>query len=155
MIVRTDAEAAALITSDVDERYQPFIISEHTKECCYHTKDGIAWVKAYASFADSIWVEASTPDLDIARKFSEVVKDSISGLDTGVKLLVVVQLKQHLDDSAIPKFKKEFIAMGFKCQSIPLIGFHALNYSMFDLTYDYAAQADYRLCRVTRARVSC
>jgi isocitrate lyase len=142
VIARTDAEAATLITSDVDERDQPFITGERTREGFYRTRNGIdpciARAKAYAPFADLIWMETGTPDLEVARKFSEAVKAEYPDKMLAYNCSPSFNWKKHLDDSAIAKFQKELAAMGFKFQFITLAGFHALNYSMFDLAYGYA-----------------
>ncbi|AFE11792.1 isocitrate lyase [Mycobacterium tuberculosis RGTB423] len=142
VIARTDAEAATLITSDVDERDQPFITGERTREGFYRTKNGIepciARAKAYAPFADLIWMETGTPDLEAARQFSEAVKAEYPDQMLAYNCSPSFNWKKHLDDATIAKFQKELAAMGFKFQFITLAGFHALNYSMFDLAYGYA-----------------
>jgi isocitrate/methylisocitrate lyase len=142
VIARTDAEAATLITSDVDERDQPFITGERTREGFYRTRNGIdpciARAKSYAPFADLIWMETGTPDLELARKFSEAVKAEYPDQMLAYNCSPSFNWKQHLDDSTIAKFQKELAAMGFRFQFITLAGFHALNYSMFDLAYGYA-----------------
>ncbi len=142
VIARTDAEAATLITSDVDERDRPFITGERTREGFYRTKNGIepciARAKAYAPFADLIWMETGTPDLELARKFSEAVKHEYPDQMLAYNCSPSFNWRKHLDDGTIAKFQKELAAMGFKFQFITLAGFHALNYSMFDLAYGYA-----------------
>src|SRR6201994_2399893 len=142
VIARTDAEAATLITSDVDERDQPFITGERTKEGFYRVKNGlepcIARAKAYAPYSDLIWMETGTPDLDLAAKFAEGVKSEFPDQMLAYNCSPSFNWKKHLDDSTIAKFQKELGAMGFKFQFITLAGFHALNYSMFDLAYGYA-----------------
>ena len=141
VIARTDAEAATLITSDVDERDQPFITGERTREGFYRTKNGIepciARAKAYAPFADLIWMETGTPDLEMARRFSEAVKAEHPDQMLAYNCSPSFNWRQHLDDSTIAKFQKELAAMGFKFQFITLAGFHALNYSMFELARGY------------------
>jgi isocitrate lyase len=142
VIARTDAEAATLITSDVDERDQPFITGERTKEGFYRVKNGlepcIARAKAYAPYSDLIWMETGTPDLELAAKFAEGVKDEFPDQMLAYNCSPSFNWKKHLDDATIAKFQKELGAMGFKFQFITLAGFHALNYSMFDLAYGYA-----------------
>jgi isocitrate lyase len=142
VIARTDAEAATLITSDVDERDQPFITGERTREGFYRTRNGIepciARAKAYAPYADLIWMETGTPDLEVARKFAEAVKAEHPDQLLAYNCSPSFNWKKHLDDSTIAKFQKELGSMGFKFQFITLAGFHALNYSMFDLAYGYA-----------------
>ena len=142
VIARTDAEAATLITSDVDERDQPFITGERTREGFYRTKNGIepciARAKAYAPFADLIWMETGTPDLEVARKFSEAVKSEYPDQMLAYNCSPSFNWRKHLDDGTIAKFQKELAAMGFKFQFITLAGFHALNHSMFSLARGYA-----------------
>src|ERR1700733_6748604 len=142
VIARTDAEAATLITSDVDERAQPFITGERTKEGFYRVKNGIepciARAKSYAPYSDLIWMETGTPDLALARKFAEGVKSEFPDQLLAYNCSPSFNWRKHLDDSTIARFQKELGAMGFKFQFITLAGFHALNYSMFDLAYGYA-----------------
>ena len=142
VIARTDAEAATLITSDVDERDQPFITGERTKEGFYRVKNGlepcIARAKAYAPYSDLIWMETGTPDLELAAKFAEGVKAEFPDQMLAYNCSPSFNWRKHLDDATIAKFQKELGAMGFKFQFITLAGFHALNYSMFDLAYGYA-----------------
>ena len=142
VIARTDAEAATLITSDVDERDRPFVTGERTAEGFYRVKNGlepcIARAKAYAPYSDLIWMETGTPDLDLARKFAEGVKSEFPDQLLAYNCSPSFNWRKHLDDSTIARFQKELGAMGFKFQFITLAGFHALNYSMFDLAYGYA-----------------
>ena len=144
VIARTDAEAATLITSDVDERDKPFVTGERTSEGFYRVKNGlepcIARAKAYAPFSDLIWMETGTPDLELAKKFAEGVKAEFPDQLLAYNCSPSFNWKQHLDDATIAKFQKELGAMGFKFQFITLAGFHALNYSMFDLAYGYARE---------------
>jgi isocitrate lyase len=142
VIARTDAEAATLITSDVDERDQPFITGERTAEGFYRVRNGIepciARAKSYAPYSDLIWMETGTPDLELAAKFAEGVKSEFPDQMLAYNCSPSFNWKKHLDDATIAKFQKELGAMGFKFQFITLAGFHALNYSMFDLAYGYA-----------------
>jgi isocitrate lyase len=147
IIARTDAEAATLITSDVDERDQEFILREggqpvRTPEGFYKVRNGvepcIARAKAYAPYSDLIWMETGTPDLSLARKFAEAVKAEFPDQMLAYNCSPSFNWKKHLDDSTIAKFQRELGAMGFKFQFITLAGFHALNYSMFDLAHGYA-----------------
>ncbi|WP_300539903.1 isocitrate lyase, partial [uncultured Nocardioides sp.] len=144
VIARTDAEAATLITSDVDERDQPFITGERTAEGFYRVKNGlepcIARAKAYAPYSDLIWMETGTPDLELAKKFAEGVKSEFPDQMLAYNCSPSFNWRKHLDDATIAKFQKELGAMGFKFQFITLAGFHALNYSMFDLAYGYARE---------------
>jgi isocitrate lyase len=144
IIARTDAEAATLITADVDERDRPFITGERTKEGFYHVRNGvepcIARAKAYAPYADLIWMETGKPDLELARTFAEGVKSEFPDQLLAYNCSPSFNWKAHLDDATIAKFQKELGAMGFKFQFITLAGFHSLNYGMFDLAYGYARE---------------
>ena len=142
IIARTDAEAATLITSDVDERDQEFITGERTAEGFYKVRNGIepciARAKAYAPYSDLIWMETGTPDLELARKFAESVKAEFPDQMLSYNCSPSFNWKKHLDDATIAKFQRELGAMGFSFQFITLAGFHALNHSMFDLAEGYA-----------------
>src|SRR6516225_7965176 len=142
VIARTDAEAATLITSDVDERDQPFITGERTREGFYRTKNGIepciARAKAYAPFADLIWMETGTPDLEVAKKFSEAVKAEHPDQMLAYNCSPSFNWKQHLDDPTIARFQKELGAMGYGFQFVTLAGWHALNEATFTLAHSYA-----------------
>ena len=142
IIARTDAEAATLITSDVDERDRPFITGERTSEGFYNVKNGIEpcieRAKAYAPYADMIWMETGTPDLEYAKQFAEAVKAEFPDQLLAYNCSPSFNWKANLDDDTIAKFQKELGAMGYKFQFITLAGFHSLNYGMFDLAYGYA-----------------
>ncbi len=142
VVARTDAEAATLITSDVDERDRPFITGERTAEGFYKVKNGlepcIARAHAYAPYSDLIWMETGTPDLDLARRFAEGVKAEFPDQMLAYNCSPSFNWKQHLDDETIAKFQRELGAMGYTFQFITLAGFHALNSSMFDLAHGYA-----------------
>ncbi|MFE5340999.1 isocitrate lyase [Isoptericola sp. NPDC056578] len=144
VIARTDAEAATLITSDVDERDRPFLTGGRTGEGFYEVRNGvepcIARAKAYAPYADLIWMETGTPDLELARKFAETVKADFPDQMLAYNCSPSFNWKKHLDDDTIAKFQRELGAMGFRFQFITLAGFHALNYSMFDLAHGYARE---------------
>ncbi|MEU7765953.1 isocitrate lyase [Nocardia sp. NPDC049190] len=144
IIARTDAEAATLITSDVDERDKPFLDGTRTSEGFYGVRNGIdpciARAKAYAPFADLIWMETGTPDLELAKKFSESVRNEFPDQLLAYNCSPSFNWKAHLDDATIAKFQKELGAMGFKFQFITLAGFHSLNYGMYDLAYGYARE---------------
>ena len=144
IIARTDAEAATLITSDVDERDRPFITGERTAEGFYKVTNGlapcIARAKAYAPYSDLIWMETGTPDLDLARRFAEGVKAEFPDQMLAYNCSPSFNWKKHLDDDTIAKFQRELGAMGFTFQFITLAGFHALNSSMFDLAHGYARE---------------
>ncbi|MHA7268466.1 isocitrate lyase [Arthrobacter sp. HLT1-20] len=142
IIARTDAEAATLITSDVDDRDKPFITGERTPEGFYHVRNGIepciARALAYAPHADLIWMETGTPDLELAKKFADAVHAEFPDQMLAYNCSPSFNWRKHLDDATIAKFQRELGAMGFKFQFITLAGFHALNYSMFDLAHGYA-----------------
>src|SRR5580698_1593755 len=144
VIARTDAHAATLITSDVDERDQPFITGERTAEGFYRVRNGMAACVArglaYAPYADLLWMETSTPDLDEAREFAEAIKARYPDQMLAYNCSPSFNWHRHLDDGTIEKFQRELGQMGYKFQFITLAGFHALNYSMFDLAQGYAAE---------------
>jgi isocitrate lyase len=142
VVARTDAQAATLITSDVDERDRQYVTGERTAEGFYRVTNGIdpciTRALAYAPYADLIWMETSTPDLEIARQFAEAVKKEFPDQLLAYNCSPSFNWKQHLDDDTIAKFQRELGAMGYKFQSITLAGFHALNYAMFELASGYA-----------------
>ena len=142
VIARTDAHAATLITSDVDARDQEFTTGERTAEGFYRTRNGmepcIARGIAYAPYADLLWMETSTPDLEEARHFAEAIKKVHPDQMLAYNCSPSFNWRRHLDDATIAKFQRELGAMGYKFQFITLAGFHALNYSMFDLARGYA-----------------
>ncbi|MCU1632909.1 MAG: isocitrate lyase [Micrococcaceae bacterium] len=142
IVARTDAEAATLITSDVDERDQPFVTGERTPEGFYHVRNGleacIARGRAYAPYADLLWMETGTPDLDLARRFAEGIKSEFPDQMLAYNCSPSFNWRKHLDDATIATFQRELGAMGFTFQFITLAGFHALNYSMFELANGYA-----------------
>jgi isocitrate lyase len=144
VIARTDAEAATLITTDMDERDRPFLTGERTAEGFYRVRNGIepciARAKAYAPYSDLIWMETGTPDLEVARKFAEAVKAEYPDQMLAYNCSPSFNWKAHLDDATIAKFQRELGHMGFKFQFITLAGFHALNYGMFDLAHGYARE---------------
>jgi isocitrate lyase len=144
IIARTDAEAATLITTDVDERDREFTTGERTAEGFYRVRNGIepciARAKAYAPYSDLIWMETGTPDLEQARKFAEAVKAEYPDQMLAYNCSPSFNWKAHLDDATIAKFQRELGHMGFKFQFITLAGFHALNYGMFDLAHGYARE---------------
>jgi isocitrate/methylisocitrate lyase len=143
VIARTDAHAATLITSDVDQRDQEFTTGERTAEGFYRTRNGmepcIARGLAYAPYSDLLWMETSTPDLEEARHFAEAIKKVYPDQMLAYNCSPSFNWRRHLDEATIAKFQRELGAMGYKFQFITLAGFHALNYSMFDLARGYAA----------------
>lgn len=142
VIARTDAEAADLLTSDVDSRDKPFCTGERTVEGFYKTKPGIeqaiARGVAYAEYADMVWCETGKPDLAFAKKFAEAIHAKFPGKLLAYNCSPSFNWKKNLDDATIAKFQKELGAMGYKFQFITLAGFHSLNYSMFNLAHGYA-----------------
>jgi isocitrate lyase len=144
VIARTDAHAATLITSDVDERDRPFITGERTAEGFYRVRNGMAACVArglaYAPYADLIWMETSTPDLGEAQEFAEAIKAEYPDQMLAYNCSPSFNWHRHLDDGTIEKFQRELGQLGYKFQFITLAGFHALNYSMFDLAQGYAAE---------------
>ena len=144
VIARTDAHAAALITSDVDPRDQEFTTGERTAEGFYRTHKGmepcIARGLAYAPYSDLLWMETSKPDLEEARQFAEAIKAVYPNQMLSYNCSPSFNWRRNLDDATIAKFQRELGAMGYKFQFITLAGFHVLNYSMFELATGYAAE---------------
>src|SRR5476649_913277 len=142
LLARTDAEAADLVTSDVDENDKPFLTGERTPEGFFRTKPGLEQAVsrglAYAPYADMIWCEPGKPDLAYAKKFAEAIHREFPGKLLSYNCSPSFNWKKNLDDATIAKFQKELGAMGYKFQFITLAGFHALNYSMFNLAHGYA-----------------
>ncbi|KQB83715.1 isocitrate lyase [Corynebacterium oculi] len=142
IVARTDAEAATLLTSDVDERDHEFLTGERSAEGYYYVKNGlepcIARAKSFAPYADLIWMETGTPDLELAKKFAEGVRSEFPDQLLAYNCSPSFNWSAHLEADEIAKFQKELGAMGFVFQFITLAGFHALNYSMFDLAHGYA-----------------
>ena len=144
IVARTDAEAAKLLTSDIDERDQPFVLPEaRTAEGFYHVKNGIepciARAIAYAPYADLIWCETSTPDLTQAKKFADAVRKVHPDKMLAYNCSPSFNWKKKLDDATIAKFQRELGAMGYKFQFITLAGFHQLNFGMYELAKGYQA----------------
>jgi isocitrate lyase len=144
IVARTDAQAATLLTTDTDERDRPFTTGERTAEGFYRVRNGIepciARGLAYAPYADLLWMETSTPDLAVARQFAEAVKARYPDQLLAYNCSPSFNWRKHLDDDAIAKFQRELGHLGYAFQFITLAGFHALNYSMFDLARGYAAE---------------
>jgi isocitrate lyase len=142
IIARTDAQAATLLTTDVDERDRQYITGDRSPEGFYHVRNGVApcitRALAYAPHSDLIWMETGTPDLEVAREFAEAVKAQYPDQMLAYNCSPSFNWKKHLDDSTIAKFQRELGHMGYKFQFITLAGFHSLNYSMFDLAHGYA-----------------
>jgi len=144
LVARTDALAATLLTSDIDERDRRFTTGERTEEGFFHTQEGIdaaiARAISYAPYADMLWCETSTPDMDEAKTFAEAVHKEFPGKLLAYNCSPSFNWKKTLDDAQIATFQKELGAMGYRFQFITLAGFHALNASMFDLAKGYATE---------------
>jgi isocitrate lyase len=141
LLARTDAEAANLLTADVDDRDKPFCTGERTMEGFFYVKNGLEQAisrgLAYAPYADLVWCETGKPDLEFARRFAEAIRKEHPDQLLAYNCSPSFNWKQNLDDTTIAKFQRELGAMGYKYQFITLAGFHALNYSMFDLAEKY------------------
>jgi isocitrate lyase len=144
LIARTDALAATLLTSDVDERDRPFLTGERTAEGYFRVRAGleapIARAIAYAAYADLLWCETSTPDLDQARRFAEAVHARFPDKLLAYNCSPSFNWRRALDHQTIARFQKELAAMGYRFQFITLAGFHSLNAAMFELAAGYAAE---------------
>jgi isocitrate lyase len=144
LVARTDALSATLITSDVDERDHEFITGERTPEGYFHVTGGIesaiARGLAYAPYADLIWCETSTPDMDEARQFADAIHAQHPKKLLAYNCSPSFNWKRALSDAEIARFQDELGAMGYRFQFITLAGFHALNASMFDLARGYGAR---------------
>ena len=132
------------MTSDIDERDREFTTGERTSEGFYRVKNGIDQAisrgLAYAPYADLVWCETGVPDLDFAKKFAEALKKEHPEQLLAYNCSPSFNWKKNLDDAQIAKFQKELGSMGYKFQFITLAGFHALNYSMFELSKGYNAE---------------
>jgi isocitrate lyase len=141
VVARTDAHSASLITSDVDERDHRFITNERTAEGFFRINGGldmaIARAIEYAPYADVLWCETSTPDIDEAKRFAEEVRAAHPGKLLAYNCSPSFNWAKKLDAATIAKFQRELGAMGYKFQFVTLAGFHALNYSMFELARQY------------------
>ncbi|MGZ5132588.1 MAG: isocitrate lyase, partial [Caldimonas sp.] len=142
VIARTDAEAADLVTSDVDPNDKGFLTGERTIEGFYRTTPGLEQAVsrglAYSEYADMVWCETGKPDLAYAKAFAEAIHKKFPGKLLAYNCSPSFNWKKNLDDATIAKFQRELGAMGYKFQFITLAGFHSLNYSMFNLAHGYA-----------------
>ncbi|QOW21939.1 isocitrate lyase [Novilysobacter avium] len=142
IVARTDAEAADLLTSDIDATDAAFVTGERTVEGFYKTRKGIDQAisrgLAYAPYADLVWCETGKPDLEFARRFAEAIHAKFPGKLLAYNCSPSFNWKANLDDATIARFQIELAAMGYKFQFITLAGFHALNYGMFNLARGYA-----------------
>jgi isocitrate lyase len=141
IVARTDANAAALLTNNIDERDHEFLTGERTPEGFYRVGAGldqaIARAISYAPYADMVWCETSAPGLTEAKRFAEAVKAKFPDKLLAYNCSPSFNWKKKLDLATIAKFQRELGAMGYKFQFVTLAGFHALNYSMFRLAHDY------------------
>jgi len=141
IVARTDANAAVLLTNNIDERDHEFLTGERTPEGFYRVRAGldqaIARAISYAPYADMVWCETSAPGLTEAKRFAEAVKAKFPDKLLAYNCSPSFNWKKKLDLATIAKFQRELGAMGYKFQFVTLAGFHALNYSMFRLAHDY------------------
>jgi isocitrate lyase len=142
LVARTDADAATLLTTDVDERDRGFLTGERSPEGFFRVRAGIeaaiARGLAYAPYADVVWMETSTPDLEEARSFAAAIHETFPGKLLAYNCSPSFNWRKHLEDGTIARFQRELGAMGYRFQFITLAGFHALNESMFELARGYA-----------------
>ena len=155
VVARTDAHSASLITSDVDERDREFITGERTPEGFFRINNGlqmaIARAIAYAPYADVLWCETSTPDIDEAREFAEGVHAKFPGKLLAYNCSPSFNWAKKLSPEQIATFQKELGALGYKFQFVTLAGFHALNFSMFELAHAYAEEGMTAYSRLQQA----
>jgi isocitrate lyase len=141
LIARTDADAASLVTSDVDPADEPFLTGERTLEGFYRVRPGIeqaiARGLAYAPYADVVWCETSEPNLEEAEEFARAIHEKFPGKPLAYNCSPSFNWKAKLSNEEISSFQDTIGAMGYKFQFVTLAGFHALNYSMFELARDY------------------
>ncbi len=144
VVARTDALAATLLTSDIDDYDREFVTGERTSEGFYRVREGIdsaiARGLAYAPYADMIWCETSTPDIGEARAFADAIHERFPGKLLAYNCSPSFNWRKHLDDAQIARFQSELGEMGYRFQFITLAGFHALNASMFELARGYAGE---------------
>jgi isocitrate lyase len=155
ILARTDAEAATLLTSDVDPRDKEFMTGERTTEGFYKVRNGldaaIARSLAYAPYADMLWFETATPDLEEARTFSAAIQAKFPGKVLAYNCSPSFNWEKNLGADEIASFREELASMGYRFQFITLAGFHALNHSMFSLAKGYAAEGMKAYVRLQRA----
>jgi isocitrate/methylisocitrate lyase len=141
LVARTDANSARLLTADIDPRDREFTNGERTPEGFFRMKGGLACAiargLAYAPYADLIWCETSTPDLDEARAFAEAIHARYPGKMLAYNCSPSFNWKRHLDDDTIETFQAQLAAMGYRFQFVTLAGFHSLNLGMFELARQY------------------
>jgi isocitrate lyase len=155
VVARTDAHSATLITSDIDERDHKFITGERTAEGFYRIRNGLEMAIdraiSYAPYADVLWCETSTPDIDEAREFAEGVHAKYPGKLLAYNCSPSFNWARKLSAEEIATFQKELGAMGYKFQFVTLAGFHALNFSMFELARQYAEEGMTAYSRLQQA----
>jgi isocitrate lyase len=157
VLARTDAESAKLITSDVDERDHEFITGERTAEGFYRLKPGTGLAHcikrgiAFAKYADLLWWETSTPNLDEARQFAEAVRKVYPNKMLAYNCSPSFNWEANIDKATIAKFQREIGAMGYKFQFVTLAGFHSLNHGMFELARGYRAEGMAAYSRLQQA----
>ncbi|MCW3465215.1 isocitrate lyase [Chitinophaga nivalis] len=143
LIARTDAEAANLLTSDIDERDRAFVTGQRTPEGFYHVRNGleqcISRGLSYAPYADLLWMETSRPDLSVARAFAQAIHEQYPGKLLAYNCSPSFNWKKHLTEQEMAGFREELAALGYRFQFITLAGFHALNTAMFELAMAYKA----------------
>ena len=148
ILARTDAEAANLLTSDIDANDAPFVTGERTAEGFFRVKNGleqaVARGVAYAPYADMVWCETGTPDLGFAREFAQAVQAAHPGQLLAYNCSPSFNWRKNLDDKTIASFQEEIAAMGYVYQFITLAGIHSIWYNMYDLAHDYARGAGMR-----------
>ena len=141
IVARTDAQAATLLTSDIDERDRRFTTGERTAEGYYHIRPGldsaIARALEYAPYADLVWCETSTPDVAEARQFAEAVHERFPNKQLAYNCSPSFNWRRNLDATTIAKFQRELGAMGYKFQFITLAGWHLINLETFELAQAY------------------
>jgi isocitrate lyase len=144
LIARTDADAATLLTSDVDPADEEFLTGERSPEGYFHVEPGIeACIKrslAYARYADIVWFETSTPDLGEAREFAAAIHERFPGKLMAYNCSPSFNWRKHLGDEQIATFQQELGELGYRFQFITLAGFHSLNAAMFELAHGYVAE---------------
>lgn len=158
IIARTDANAANLLTSDVDPYDHSFLTGERTSEGFYRTKPGLEQAisrgLAYAPYADLLWCETSEPNLEEAKKFADAIHKKYPGKLLAYNCSPSFNWKKKLDEQTIAEFQKELGEMGYKFQFVTLAGFHALNHSMFELALDYKDQGMAAYSKLQQAEFS-
>jgi len=155
LIARTDANSATLLTSDIDERDHPFLTGERTGEGFFMIKNGveaaIARALAYAPYADLLWMETSTPDIEEARQFAEAVHSQFPGKLLAYNCSPSFNWAKKLSPDEIANFQRELGAMGYKFLFVTLAGFHALNYAMYELAREYSTEGMTAYSRLQQA----